>query len=99
MNVPGTQRFKKAALQAATRINCDGMRLGERHGGRTQPGEKVKFAFPRNGLSTHQSHVKRFLKVGGIYTVKTLEVDGFSSRVKFEECPDEWFNTVFFTNV
>lgn len=49
----------------------------------------------RNGLDYDPA--KKLLTVGEIYTVKKVEVSGWSSKVYLEEL-DGGFNTVLFTN-
>lgn len=66
---------------------------------RTAPGALVRLV-SLHGAPTCQEHAARHLKVGSVYTVRAVEIGGFSSRVCLEEVPG-WvsFNTVLFENV
>lgn len=96
------QTAKGVGLTAARRINAQDlpcMRVAEREGVVTKPGDKVTFSHPTYGLSGHQRTAFRHLKLFGTYTVKYLVVNAFSSSVEFEEVPGVWFNHVLFSNV
>jgi hypothetical protein len=62
-------------------------------------GDKVKF-LNKNGHD-HQppNAVKAGLIEGEFYTVKSVDVGGYSSTVLLEEFPLLWFNTVMFDDV
>lgn len=62
-------------------------------------GERVRFAFPKNGHPQDQTQAKEHLKVGYVYVIETIHVGSFSSKVQLREFPKEWFNTVLFEDV
>lgn len=65
----------------------------------TTPGTLVIFANPENGYEYDQKRAREFLNVGCAYTVAEIDVGDSSSRVRFEEYPGVWFNTVLFNNI
>jgi len=65
----------------------------------TTPGTLVVFSNPENGYEFDRIRAKAYLDVGIAYTVAEIDVGDSSSRVRFEEHPDVWFNTVLFDNI
>lgn len=53
----------------------------------------------KNGRGYDKEHVKKFLKIGELYTVQRVEVGQSSSQVWLEEVKGTSFNTVMFLNV
>tara|TARA_R110002049_G_scaffold236309_1_gene409511 strand:- start:199 stop:420 length:222 start_codon:yes stop_codon:yes gene_type:complete len=53
----------------------------------------------RNGYDYVEEHARKFLKVGGIYTIENTVVDGWCTEVYIKEFPDEVFNSVSFEDV
>lgn len=62
----------------------------------TLVGSKVEYTMPENG---YELGYREGLEVGKTYTVASIDVGGWTSRVVFEELPGKWFNTVMFSNV
>lgn len=52
-----------------------------------------------NGYPAHQEEAKKYLKVGGIYTVDHTHVHQSSTDVYLFEIPDRYFNSVHFEDV
>ncbi len=61
------------------------------------PGTKIVFRFPKSGSKGEQKRAQKYLKIGGVYTVKKVEIGNWHSNVYLEEVPGIAFNTVFFT--
>jgi signal peptidase I len=61
----------------------------------SKKGTKV-YATDRNGYGSDKDHIKNYLTVGGLYTVEKVDVGQSSSRVYFQEKPNQSFNTVCF---
>ena len=64
----------------------------------SKPGTKVTY-LGRNGYDYQRENADKVLKVGQIYTVKSIDVHSCKSYVKFEEIPDQTFNSVMFDHV
>ena len=80
------------AYPSKRKLTQDCMRLD------SQPGSKVIF-HGNGGSKEDQVKANTFLQIGNEYTVKTIYVSGYVSRVCLEEIPDKRFNTVMFSNV
>ncbi len=52
-----------------------------------------------NGHDSDKKKAKKFLKVGGVYTVESMEVYSWSSTVKLQEIPNQEFNSVNFIDL
>lgn len=63
----------------------------------SRPGDKVRF-LNENGLDAERVHASRVLDSATAYTVKSLNIGGFSSTVELDEVPGR-FNTVMFANI
>jgi hypothetical protein len=62
-----------------------------------EPGSKVIYAFPNNGMSGDRAQLQKLgLVVGAEYTVAEVRAGGFSSSVLLAEFPGHVFNTVNF---
>ena len=59
-------------------------------------GTKVRFENPDAGYEPDRDLAKKHLSFGGTYTVKHIDIKGFSSRVTLDEFPGIRFNTVLF---
>ncbi len=62
------------------------------------PGTKVRF-LNKNGYEYDLEHARKYLNTNRIYTVRNIDVGGWSSTVYLEEVPGEYFNTVCFKEV
>lgn len=51
-----------------------------------------------NGYDYDMEKAKKFLKVGEIYTVESMEVHNWSSTVRLKEIPNQEFNSVNFVD-
>lgn len=63
----------------------------------SQPGTKVIF-LDKNGTDSDRENAERILKVGQIYTVKSINVQSWISYVTLKEVPNRMFNSVMFEN-
>jgi hypothetical protein len=63
------------------------------------PGHKVIFKYPKNGYSTDQEHVNKYLTLNEIYTIEHTIVDGFSTSVSLVEFPKIKFNSAHFEDL
>jgi hypothetical protein len=61
-------------------------------------GTKVTF-LDRNGTDFDRVEAEKILKVGQVYTIKSIEVYDWVSYVTLEEVPDKTFNSVMFDNL
>lgn len=61
----------------------------------SKPGTKIVFT-GENGSDWDKEHAFKHLEVGKEYTVKSIEVGGWSSLLELEEVPGVRFNTVHF---
>ena len=61
-------------------------------------GTKVQYT-GKGGYDGDKNQASRFLKVGEIYTVESIIVDGWSSSVILAEVGKERFNSVHFEEV
>jgi hypothetical protein len=62
-------------------------------------GTKVVFAFPNDGAEYDQETAKKYLKEGGIYTIKETEVGGSRTFVYLEEFPGIVFSSALFGKI
>lgn len=65
----------------------------------TRVGEKIRFTKINVGFDCQRDQALRLLKYNGVYTVSSLKVSNYSSRVELVEHPGIWFNCLFFINV
>lgn len=64
----------------------------------TPIGDRIVFWHPRNGMSGDVEKGKHFLKIGQVYILASIEVHQSSSAIRLLEVPDQWFNSVQFSN-
>jgi len=64
----------------------------------TGRGQKVIYAFDKNGYDHDQEDARKYLKFGETYTVSHTDVHRSSSQVYLQEVPGRGFNTVMFAN-
>lgn len=67
----------------------------------TKPGTKVTVTETsiRNGLSYDEDVAREYLKIGGIYTILTTNIEGWHTDVWLVEIPDMSFNSVSFEDI
>ena len=65
----------------------------------TEVGQKVRYSLPKNGYPHHQEKARRLLEFGGVYTLRSVEVQPFSTAIELAEIPGQSFNSVMFSNV
>jgi len=53
----------------------------------------------KNGSDTDRKKAEKFLEIGKIYTVDSIVVMAWASRVFIKELPKRMFNTVLFKNL
>jgi hypothetical protein len=63
------------------------------------PGDKIVFYYPNNGLSKDKENAKKYLKQGEIYTVDHTVVYSESTKVFLVEFPGVIFNSVQFKDL
>lgn len=63
-----------------------------------KPGTKVRFN-NAHGYDSELEYAREYLNVYYHYTLAEMEVDRFSSRMRLEEYPKIWWNTVMFDEV
>ncbi len=61
-------------------------------------GTKVRFS-GKNGTDFDQEFARKYLVVGGLYTISRTEVGSFSSDAILAEFPHSRFNTVLFAPI
>lgn len=61
----------------------------------SEGGDRVRFT-GYGGYESQQEHARKFLTVDAVYTVRHMEVGGWSSSVELVEVPGEFFNSVMF---
>jgi hypothetical protein len=49
-----------------------------------------------NGYDGDKRHAEKYLEVGNIYTIDSIEVSGWSTVVNLKEFPEQCFNSVHF---
>lgn len=64
----------------------------------TEKGVKIVY-LGTGGYDSDKEHANKYLKVGEIYTVISIDVYDWSSEVCLEEVPNVYFNTVHFEDV
>ena len=52
----------------------------------------------KNGYDYDKEKAEKFLKVGKVYTLESMEVHNWSSTVKLQEVPNQEFNSVNFVD-
>ena len=52
----------------------------------------------KNGYDYDKEKAEKFLKVGKVYTLESMEVHNWSSTVKLQEVPNQEFNIVNFVD-
>lgn len=64
----------------------------------TPPGSKIRFSLAGNGYPDASQRAREVLVINEVYTVRNIQVGGWTSYVTLEEVPGS-FNTVMFSNV
>ena len=62
-------------------------------------GDRVKYAFPTNGLEFDREIANAYLRIGETYTVDEIHVGRSSSSIWLAEVPDMPFNSVLFERI
>jgi hypothetical protein len=83
MNSPATDEVDDFGLPKTMNINAE-------------PGSKVVYAFPNNGMKSDQAHAAAMLTVGREYEVEDTEVRSYTSYVYLKGFAATKFNTVMF---
>lgn len=60
-----------------------------------EEGTKVKYT-GKNGYDSDKEHANKYLKVGEIYTIDYMIVNGWNTEIYLKEMPNEVFNSVHF---
>lgn len=64
----------------------------------SERGSKVTF-LNHHGREFDLVKARKYLKQGEIYTINSIEISGWSSKVFLKEVPETSFNTVMFDNI
>lgn len=62
----------------------------------THVGQRVVFAFPKNGYEHDVQTAAKYLTPDATYTVSSVRVEGWSTDLTLEEVPHVRFNSVQF---
>ena len=62
------------------------------------PGTRVRYT-GLNGYDADKEHANKYLVKGNIYTVRSIDISSWGSKVEFEEGPGLFFNTVHFKEI
>lgn len=65
----------------------------------SENGSQVMVRTFNAGHEHERDEAKQLLKIGNIYTVDSISVGGFSSRIYLKEFPRKSFNSVFFDRI
>lgn len=64
----------------------------------TKPGEKVIFV-GYHGTPGQLENAKKYLSIGSVYTIETVEVRGYHTNIRLIGFPNNSFNSVMFSNI